>query len=549
MTMNRRDVMLGGSAALGWLTAANLIAAAPARADGSQAAWVYTDRLSYTPGERAIFHISAPGETVHVTLTRLGAEEVVVFDRGGFPTALHDTPADASEEGCGWPAAFDIQIGDWPSGYYRVQVRAGEQIAEHCLIVRSANPGANADIIMPLSMNTLHAYNWWGGKNLYEAVDPQDIRTPSERHAGGRTAARWLSTQRPFAPGLILGHPDSPRFPNMRTRGFEEAPFYEGVRYVMLPGYSRWDFSAGFQNTWEHHMVRWLEQRGHRVDFLDQADLGREPGILSPYKLYVTAGHNEYMSWEERDEVERFTASGGDAMMLAGNHAFWQIRWERDHTRLVCYKSSADDDPAMASDTPERTTTYWAHPVTGRPETQMTGLTFSRGGFANLGLATARGSGGYTVYRPEHWALEGSDLFYGDVLGAEQRLVGWEVDGCAFTFTDGLPYPTGACGAPTDMDIIAIAPATFERSDRGYPAESLLMGGNFERLAESLYGEANEQTVGRVLHGHVAIVSWKHGENGGEIFNVGSCEWPYGLAAGDPFVERITDNVIARSLS
>ena len=140
-------------------------------------------------------------------------------------------------------------------------------------------------------------------------------------------------------------------------------------------------------------------------------------------------------------------------------------------------------------------------------------------------------------------------MLCGDIPGAQTRLVGWEVDGCAFTFTDGLPYPTGACGARADMDIIALAPAAFERTGRGYPAEGLLMGGNDERLAANLYGEANEDTVARMLHGHGAIVAWRTGEAGGEVFNVGSCEWPYGLAAGDPFVERITDTVLARFLA
>ncbi len=550
MVLNRRDVMLGGTAATASMMSASLFAAAPATAQGSQdACWAYTDRLSYAPGERVIVHVSAPTKTVSVKLTRLGAEESVHFEKGGFPARLQDIPVDASEEGCRWDASFDLTVGDWPSGYYRMQVMSGDLVAEHGFVVRSANPGATADIILPLSFNTMHAYNWWGGKNLYEDVNPEDIRTPNQQGQAGRTAALWLSTQRPFAPGIAIGHPDSPRFPNKRRRGFEEAPFYEGVKYVMLPGYSRWDFAAGYQNKWEHKLVQWLERKGHSIDMIDQADMGRMPGILDPYKLYMCAGHNEYMTWEERDEVERFTGKGGNAVMLSGNHCFWQIRWEKDFTKMVGYKSSAEDDPAMTSANPERTTTFWADPITKRPDTQMSGLTFSRGGFANLGLATSRGVGGYVVYQPDHWALEGSDLFYGDVLGSDDRIVGWEVDGCSFTFKEGVPVATDEDGGPDGRTIIAIAPATFERTDRGYPAEALLMGSNYSRLAATLYGEDTPGAVDKVLNGHNTLVTWKDGETGGEIFNAGSCDWVYGLSGGDPFVEKITDNVLKRFLA
>jgi hypothetical protein len=32
----------------------------------------------------------------------------------------------------------------------------------------------------------------------------------------------------------------------------------------------------------------------------------------------------------------------------------------------------------------------------------------------------------------------------------------------------------------------------------------------------------------------------------GEVFNAGTTEWAHGLAAGDPFVTRITRNVLER---
>ena len=57
----------------------------------------------------------------------------------------HATPADASANGCGWPVALEIPVGDWPSGYYAVTLTAGDERAEAFLVVRAAEPRAGAD--------------------------------------------------------------------------------------------------------------------------------------------------------------------------------------------------------------------------------------------------------------------------------------------------------------------------------------------------------------------------------------------------------------------
>ncbi len=41
------------------------------------------------------------------------------------------------------------------------------------------------------------------------------------------------------------------------------------------------------------------------------------------------------------------------------------------------------------------------------------------------------------MYRSNHWAFEGSDLYYGDVFGEEVPIVGYESDGLDYTFRYG----------------------------------------------------------------------------------------------------------------
>ena len=88
----------------------------------------------------------------------------------------------------------------------------------------------------------------------------------------------------------------------------------------------------------------------------------------------------------------------------------------------------------------------------------MTGVSFTRGGYHRIGRNVTAGLGGYTVHRAGHWIFDGTGLGYGDVLGAGATVVGYECDGCVFTYRDGLPYPTGEDGTPSTFEILGTCP-------------------------------------------------------------------------------------------
>ena len=168
------------------------------------------------------------------------------------------------------------------------------------------------------------------------------------------------------------------------------------------------------------------------------------------------------------------------------------------------------------------------------------------GGYHRLGLCAARGIGGYTVYRDRHWALEGCDLYYGDVFGDEVPILGYENDGCRFTFgEDGLPAAVPSLGVPDTLEIIAFAPAAFAETPSPY--RPLIPPEQLDVIARIAYGSDSAESQARVLRGHAVMASFRRGR--GEVFNTGTTEWAHGLAAGDPFVTRITRNVIRRFLA
>jgi hypothetical protein len=506
-----------------------------------QSLWSYSDATSYAPGDTATFFVSSPVADVTCTFHRAGASETQVHQETGIRAGHHAIPEHAWRDGCGWPETFAVRISrDWPTGYYRAVLRAGKLEAEHFFVVRSANPGANARHVLVLATNTYQAYNSWGGKNLY-GDDASFLDSPDQL-TNRRVPAQVVAWDRPYS-RCLLRPPGPTRIPTSTRRGMGgPLAIPDAAPELITASASIWDMPAGFLHKWEQQFVAWAEQAGIALDYLAQSDLDAQGAdALAPYPSYLSVGHDEYWTWEARDAVEAFVDAGGRASFFSGNTSYWQVRPERGGRAMAGYKFTAPtEDPVLGTDREPRVTSMWSDPLTGRPETQMTGVTFARAGYARSGFALSRGVAGYTIYRPGHWCLAGTDLFYGDVLGDEFALCAYETDGCAFRFEDGLPVPTGEGGTPEGFEIVGMAPATLGEPDPT-PAPGLLGRDDAAFVAARLF----DGDIERALHGHATLGSFRRGR--GEVFTAGTTEWAWGLATDDPFIDRITRNVLERA--
>lgn len=488
----------------------------------------YTNGLSFAPGETLEFHVSTPAPSYDITIARSGVTDEVVWRKEGIKGGEYPSPEDAYAKGPGWPVSESLEIpADWRSGFYIVTFRATSEdgrIAEweHFFVLRSANPGQENDAVLVIATSTYNAYNNWGGCNLYEGCYE-------------------VSLHRPIMRGLI-SKPDIERSRIADTGEPSEGFVPDYLNWMQEHDFPMWVGAAGWA-SYEQHFVRWAEAEGYSFDYATSEDLEFRPELLDNYKLMVSVGHDEYWSWNMRDAVESRIDKGLNVAWFVGNSVYWQTRYSDDGRSMISYKNDAHEkDPVKGTDQAHLLTTIWSDRSLNRPEGSLLGLSFNYAGYTRIGGATPHSSGGYQVYRPDHWVFEGTGLRWGDNLGVKDTIVGYEVDGLRYTIDEeGFPVPTGEGGTPTDAIILGMAPASLWNPEET-PESFMAHTSDAEVAAIALYGDRTKWP--RFKRGMAAMVIFDRGE--GTVFNAGSTDWVHGLVGGDAKVEQVTRNVLNR---
>jgi len=440
----------------------------------------YTGQVSYVEGEEVTFHISTTAPTYSMEITRMGLAPEVVWKQDGLTAAEQAVPENASSHGCGWPVAVQVKVPpEWRSGYYSVSLAAKSNggkftqrgartaVGSCFFIVRPKAPGRDAKILLQLATNTYNAYNNWGGTSLY-----------AYNGRGGVQGSR-VSFDRPPA--------------------------------------SQW-------GSWELPFVQWAERQGYALDYAANSDLEFHPEMLSAYKLVLSVGHDEYWSGPMRDHLEDYITKGGNVAFFSGNTCCWQVRSEDNGRALTCFKQNYHVDPVFAegvvSGDYKTLSTAWGHHLLKRSENSLTGVGFLWGGFRKSHGQFMDEPAEFTVYRPDNWVFEGTEMQRGSVFGGKDTLVGYECDGCQLEWRDGLPFPTFKDGTPETFEVLASCPARWHHADVEW----------YEKWERGRTGAACLGFYTR----------------GGTVFTAGTTDWAHGLRGGDPVVERVTKNVMDR---
>jgi Domain of unknown function (DUF4082)/Bacterial Ig domain/Putative Ig domain len=207
-----------------------------------------------------------------------------------------------------------------------------------------------SDILFQTSDTTWHAYNGWGGANLYGGNGPGGDSAPGRAYK--------VSYNRPIATRDSVGT-------------------YAGPQ----------DFLFGA----EFAAIFWLEQNGYNVSYIAEVDTARYPSLLGHHKIFTSTGHDEYWDTTARANIEAARGAGLNLVFMSGNEVYWKTRWEPSidgnntpYRTLVCYKETrynAPLDPLDASPTWTWTGTWrdprFSPPADGgAPENNLTGTIF-----------------------------------------------------------------------------------------------------------------------------------------------------------------------------
>ena len=234
-------------------------------------------------------------------------------------------------------------------GHGRLANALREPRASHIyFVVRHDN--SNSDIIFQASDTTWQAYNPYGGHCTYGRVNPGFPRS-----IGIPPRAYKVSYNRP-----------------LKTRD------YRAVNMV---------FNA------EYPCVRWLEANGYDVTYFTGVDSDRRGEEIRKHRLFLSVGHDEYWSLEQRQHVEAARGAGVHLAFFSGNEVFWKTRWEPSvdgegvpHRTLVTYKETHDNakiDPVADVWTGTWRDSRPFNPEGPQPENALTGTIFTVNAWRN----------------------------------------------------------------------------------------------------------------------------------------------------------------------
>jgi hypothetical protein len=381
----------------------------------------YADQASVNAGGAISFYVSTrqPGTAYRIDFYRMGWYGGAGARLAGSATRLRGNAqgysvGGGSPVGCatcrldagtglldaGWSPSYRLDVPDtWLSGAYLALLTDARGKQTYVpFVVRQ--DGRASDLLLKLSVNTYQAYNAWGGKGLY-AYNSRGART-----ASGNTAAVKVSFNRPY---------DT-------------------------------DSGSGQFLRYEYNLVRWVERMGYDVSYVTDTDVSANGSLLLQHRGFVSAGHDEYWTSDERENVEQALRRGVQLAFLSGDAVYWQARYEaaasgNDRRTLVVYRGSGD--PLYASD-PAHATVRWQDAPINRPENLLTGT--------NYAGQTEPFTQDWVVQDTDSWVFAGTGLHPGDHV---PKLVGKEFDRAG----DGLP-------SSADLQILSHSPITVPAVDR-----------------------------------------------------------------------------------
>ena len=157
-------------------------------------------------------------------------------------------------------------------------------------------------------------------------------------------------------------------------------------------------------------MVRWLERNGYDVSYITGVDTDRRGARAPRTQGFLSVGHDEYWSGQQRANVEAARDAGVNLAFFSGNEVFWKTRWETSidgSQHAVPHAGHLQGDARQREDRPEpdvwtgtwRDPRFSRRPTAAQPENALTGTIFT----VNALRATIRSSSRPTYGKLRFW--------------------------------------------------------------------------------------------------------------------------------------------------
>jgi hypothetical protein len=163
----------------------------------------------------------------------------------------------------------------------------------------------------------------------------------------------------------------------------------------------------------EAPLVRFLEQRGMDVAYVDDLTVQDHPSVLNGHSVLFSLGHDECWSLAERQAVTNANATGLNVAFFGASAVLRHVRTQPSplgpDRELVDYRDSASDPLNGHGDPKEVTGNTWGAPPASWPEDEFVGEAYN--GFLEPGVHAAM-----TVADPSAWIFDGTDLHAGATL-------------------------------------------------------------------------------------------------------------------------------------
>ncbi|PJI53282.1 hypothetical protein CTI14_30740, partial [Methylobacterium radiotolerans] len=266
--------------------------------DGDSTIQGYATQMSVNAGQTVQFKVNTTAKSYHFDILRLGYYQ----GNGARKIAAGLKPSVALPQNQPACQTFSdtglIDCGNWAvsgswavpatavSGVYIAHLVRDDTGGESWITFVVRNDSSTSAILFQTSDETWQAYNSYGGNSLYSCTVACPPGSP-----GGYKGAFKVSYNRPFHTALDDNGTD-------------------WITYAELP------------------MIRFMEANGYDMTYQAGVDTATNGSSLLSHKIFVTSGHDEYVSYDQRANIEAARDKGINIAMFSGNEIFWRTRWE-----------------------------------------------------------------------------------------------------------------------------------------------------------------------------------------------------------------------------